>query len=92
MNHALNPRHSTRLAMKFSCRAQPAKLQNRLTARLITRQTALLVPLSQEIDVGGELFVEVQIQFAAAKHGSGPRFSPVVGTHCSTGCLGSEPQ
>jgi hypothetical protein len=55
--------------MKVSRGVQPANLQNRLTPRLITRQTVPQVPLSQEIKVGGELFVEVLIQRPFPKNG-----------------------
>ena len=76
MHHPLGTRHSARVAVKVACRVEPANLQNRLTACLLMRQTAALIPIGQEVDVSRELFVEVLVQAAPAKdsHQAGPNF------------------
>ena len=65
-----------RLAMQRLRGTQPAQLQDGLAARLVRRHAALLVSLCQQVEMGGELLVQLQVErtLSEDRHETGQRF------------------
>ena len=59
-------RQAARFAVNVSGRIQSADLQNGLAPRLGPRQTAALVLLRQQLEMGRQLFVKLPIELSAA--------------------------
>jgi hypothetical protein len=79
-------RESPHVAVKVFCGVQSAELENGAAARFASRQAALLILFRQQIEVGGELFLEVLIERSPAKYGDQPgeRFLNVAEHHLLT--------